>query len=96
MGKITLYGEYYMVGMHKEKEEFLKDVKKSYAEWGYGGEIKQEDIKTGIVYGGFESPDSYFSGETSGKGRLVINGNLEKEFGPSRHCFYIDMEDIEE
>ena len=93
MEKIVLYGEYYMVGIQKDKEEFLKDVRKTYnEEWGYDGDIKLEDVHEGIVYGNFADNEENSRLKHSRK----IHSELLEEFGTYKPCFYVDMEDIEE
>ena len=90
--------EYYMVGIHREKESIFNDVKKYYKNLGYKGVIAKEDIKKGILYGDFDNDkiDSYFNGETTQNGKLVINSTLIKEYGSCIDCFFVNMEDVEE
>ena len=92
MKTVKLYGEYYLVGLHDDKKEFLKDAEKDRTKWGYDKEIKEEYIKDGFLYGDFNNDEdeeaSWFSAEW--------NPELFKRYSLVNSCYYIDTDDITE
>ena len=92
MKTVKLYGDYYLVGLHEDKKEFLKDAEKDRTEWGYDGEIKEEYIKDGFLYGDFETEDSYFQGGYTGA--VAVDIGLLEIHGKYKDCLYIDFDDV--
>ena len=89
--KIMLFGEYFIVGLQKTRELFLKEAREVYNnEWGEEGEIKEELIKIGYVA---DHEDYGTKLLTQKENTKIFSDTSIKEY---KRCFYINAEDIED